>query len=947
MVVTKKHIVLALFISLIGETLQSQDTGSISSSENSIPPGDRPVQGAAHAFANPDSSFVTIENSGLSPGYGKAAQSRITGAIIVLSGPDFNNGLIHEPLQLIQGRVPGLNITRPGGDPNEDFYSDLRGFSSTQSGSQPLIVIDHFPAASLLGVDPNDIESFVVLRDAASAALYGTRGANGVILITTKKGVSRKPAIAYNSGFGLERLAKKMEVMPAPEYRALAGKTDFGAETEWIDRITRKGFSAVHNLSFSGGSDATTYRASVNYRDVQGILNNSGFSQLNTRLAIRQSALNKKATFGIDLSRTTRDREMGQPIAFRYALGADPTMPVYDNTLTSGTPGALYGGYAERDLYDFYNPVSIVEQNLNDKKDAVISARISGAYDLNDFIKGLSLSVSYAGQTESSLSSTYSPTTAKFGNNTNRGHATRRLDNNTGTLFESYLKLNRNFGDLHLGVVGGYSFQKFAADGFGAGGGDFLTDAFTYNNLGAALDFDNGTGEVFSYAESNKLEAFIGSANVSLSDTWFITASMRHEGSSRFGLHNKRALFPGVSTAVVLSNLIEMPMLNQLKIRAGYGISGNQPARSYSALGRWDELGPTYQNGIYRPSYGLVQSPNPDLGWESKRGFNIGLDIALLDSRLKLSYDHFKNVAEDLILNVHNYASAAYQWANIAKMRSNGFELSLTYRDGGAGSVSWSGGINMAKARTAMVEMSKGPLEYGQDGVAILGNLETSGCGCSGFIRIKEGADLGEIWGPVQAGVGEDGRQVFADLSGDGMVDAYQDRRVLGNAMPDLTLGFYNRLRYEAFTLSILLRGAFGHDVVNNVRLRYEGQGSMHPYNIVKTKYYLPHLQGAQFSDYYLEDATYLKLDNLMLAWQVPVNVGSAFRSLQITATAQNVFTISGYSGMDPEIRYTNSAHYHSKPASTNGDNPLLYGMERTATYPRTRTFSLGLVVRI
>lgn len=948
MMVEKKYLLFILFSGLICEHTHSQHTH---------PPGKHPVfatQGATESTASDIHHADSIGNREANrfeeagPGYGSFRRAGMTGAVTVLSDNDLNTGLIHDPMQLIQGRVSGLNIVRPGGDPNEDFIMRLRGLATSQQDSQPLLVIDDFVGASLLGIDPSDVSTFVILRDAASAALYGARGANGVILITTKTGKAHKPTVHYNTSAGVASIARRMQVMTASEYRAVPGKPDLGGETDWMDAITRTAAAMVHNLAFSGGSDNTTYRASVNYRMVDGILINSGFSQINTRAGIRQSAFGKKAIFTLDLSRTTRDRQVGFPIAFRYAIATDPTMPLYDNTTTSQTAGAFYGGYAERNVFDFYNPLSIVKQNKKEREDVVFSGRIGGVYDFSELIKGLSVSASFAQQRENTFSHTHSPRTAKFGNNGNQGHASKRSDNTYNRLFESFLYYKRSSGNVNFNLMAGYTFQKFFYDGFGLRGGNFLTDAFTFNNMGAALDFEKGLGEVFSYAHSNKLEAAIASAGLDLEDTYFFALNARYDGSSRFGANQKRGIFPGASVGILLNNVIEMPAMEVLRIRAGYGVTGNQPDRSYASLAKWDTHGLSFQSGQYRPGYGLVTSANPALRWEAKKEVNLGFDMVLNNPRLKVSYNYFYSTVDDLVFNVAGSPDLTMKSANVGKLENRGFELYLSYEAKNSERLRWTTGLNIGKATTKVVEMSKGSLQYGYDGVVVVGNLETVGCGCTGFIRIKEGELIGEVWGPVQTGVGEDGRQIFADISGDGGGDGYLDRKTLGNTMPDLTLGFSNRFIYGNFSLNLFLRGAFGHHIVNNNRLFFEGQGAFLPYNIVKSKYYLPHLQGAQFSDHYLEKAGYIKLDNITLAYNWPFKSGSSITQLQLYASAQNLFTLTPYTGLDPEVRYYNAPFYYSRNSSmVHQNNPLVSGLERTSTYPATRTFSVGVTLKI
>lgn len=877
-------------------------------------------------------------------GYGTQEKKEITSAVSSVKAEDFNRGTVNDPVQLLQGKVAGLNITRPGGDPNAGFNIRLRGVSTFGANQEPLVVIDGVIGGSLNTVDPNDIASIDVLKDASAAAIYGSRGGSGVILVTTKSGKAGRVTIEYNGSFAVENVANTIDVMSADEYRQVPDARDLGSDTDWLDLVTRTGNTMVHNLSLGGGTESTTYRASLNFRDANGVGLNSGFQQINGRLNLSQRALNNRARFDLNLSSTTRDSEFGFPQAFNYAILANPTMPVYDNTFDSETHGAQFGGYAERDIFDFYNPLSIAEQNINDGRDAKLLASIRGEYDFSDIVNGFRVALFYSQQRENDLRGTYNPKTAKFGR-PGLGQASRRTDERFNELFETTLNYDKTFDNLNLSLLGGYSYQNFFNEGFGLSGGNFLTDAFTYNRIDAALDFDNGLGNVFSYANSNKLVAFFGRANFNFNETYFFSASARYEGSTRFGAENKWGLFPALSAGVNLSNLVDIAAVNSLKLRVSYGQAGQQPGQSYISLQRYEPTGNFYYNGEYIPSFGPASNPNPNLRWETKEEINFGADFSMLDNRLSGAIDYYVRNTTDLIFNVNvpvppNFFSRT--WLNIGEVQNSGFEIAANYVAVSGTNFTWRTGFNLSTYSTEVISLTSGDVSVGEEGVLFQANMGSPGQNDTRLVRVKEGEPLGQFWGPVKIGVNEDGTPKLAVLNGtelddDGnpvYCDCDDDRTVIGNGMPTMTIGFNNTFTFGNFDLNIFLRGAFGHEMLNSYRGFYENTEptTVGSWNIVTTKYYDPTITKAQFNSSHIEKADFVRLDNATLGYNFKLE-GGAVNRFRIFVSGQNLFTITGYTGIDPEVRFVDAE----------GDNPLAPGIERRSTYFTTRVLTFGV----
>lgn len=872
-------------------------------------------------------------------GYGTQEKKEITSSVSSVKSEDFNRGTVNDPVQLLQGKVAGLNITRPGGDPNGGFNIRLRGVSTFGANQEPLVVIDGVIGGSLSTVDPNDIASIDVLKDASAAAIYGSRGGSGVILVTTKTGKSGRVTAEYNGSYAIENVANTIPIMTADEYRQVPGAKDLGSSTDWLDVVTKQGTAMVHNLSLAGGTPSTTYRASFNLRDAAGVGIKSGFEQINGRLNLSQKALKDRATFDVNLSMTTRDSEFGFPEAFNYATLANPTMPIYDNTTTSPTAGARYGNYAERDIFDFYNPLSIAEQNLRDGKDSDLLASIRGEYDFSDFIDGFRVALSYSQQRENELRGSYNPTTAKFGR-PGLGQASRRTDQRLNELFETTLNYDKSFATTNVTLLGGYSYQYFFNEGFGMSGGNFLTNAFTYNNMEAALDFSSGLGNVVSNANSNRLVAFFGRANLNFNEAFFLSASARYEGSSRFGANNKFGLFPAVSGGVNLSNLMDLPAVNSLKVRVSYGVTGNQPGESYISLQRFKRTGSFFYNGAYGPSYGPVSNPNPDLQWETKEEVNFGADFSMLNNRLSGSLDYYVRNTRDLILGVNvpvppNLYSQTI--LNIGEVQNSGIELTANYIAINSPKLGWTTGFNLATYSTEVISLTSGNVSVGTQGVLFQANMGSPGQNSTILVRVKEGEPLGQFWGPVKTGVNTDGTPAFQDLNGDGsFCNCDDDRKVIGNGMPTMTIGFNNSFTFGNFDLNIFLRGAFGHEMINSYRGFYENNEitTVGNWNIVKTKYYDPSITKAVFNNSHVEKADFVRLDNATVGYNFKLN-GGAVNRFRVYLSGQNLFTITGYTGIDPEVRFTDR----------DGNNALAPGIERRSTYFTTRILTFGVNV--
>ncbi len=845
-------------------------------------------------------------------GYTTQREEEKSSAIVSVNSEDFNQGNVNNPAQLIQGKVAGVTISRPGSNPNQGFNIRLRGLGTLGANSSPLIIIDGVLNADLNSVDPNDIADMTVLKDGTAAAIYGTQAASGVLIITTKKGLPGTSTVDYNGFVTAEYVANTTEVLDRDEFLSFPGTQDFGSDTDWVDELTRTGITHVHNLSLSGGTNQTSYRASVNFRDIEGVAIRTGFEQINGRLNLQQKALNDKLTINLNLTSTMRRGQFGEDGAFRYAIIYNPTAPVR----SSAPEFERWGGYFQQDLFDFFNPVAQNEQIDNEFQQNVILGSIDGKLEV---LPGLVAGVKYSQQRTNFNPSRFVSKLSRGQGADRNGFALRRSDLSRQELFETTLAYDRDYGDWDLGVIVGYSYQEFTNEGFNASGGDFLTDAFGFNNLGAAADFNNGLGNVFSYKNNNKLIAGFGRVELSYNDTYYFSAVVRQEGSTRFGEDNKWGTFPGFSGAVTLSNLFQIPGVDFLKLRGGYGETGAQPIGSYFSLETLQPSGNFFFNGDFTVAYGPQRNANPDLRWETKQDISVGLDFNMLNYRLNGSLDFYNSTTVDAIvlLDVPVPPNLAPQtWTNVGEISQSGFEAAIGYDIIDKPNITW----NTNVAFTYFIDNT---LEkYIGEGFDDISNLGSPGQNGTPLLRVEEGKPIGQLWGLVYEGIADDGSWIHADTDGDGNPGEDEDRAVIGSGVQDWQIGWSNTLNIGNFDVNIFIRGEFGHDIINTFRAFYEAPSSMTTYNAPATVTEVRNLTDApKFSSFHVEDGDFVRLDNATIGYTFPIENKDLFSKIRVYVTGQNLFTITGYNGVDPEVRLID------------GDNPLAPGIDRRNTY--------------
>ncbi|MCD8165973.1 MAG: TonB-dependent receptor [Bacteroides sp.] len=859
-------------------------------------------------------------------GYGTTTKKKITGSVSSLSSDDFKAGNVTDPLQLLQGQIAGLVITRPGGNnPNGDFEIQLRGLTTMSGGAQPLIVIDGVVGGDLSSLSADNIQSFDVLKDGSAAAIYGTRGTNGVILVTTKKAAAGVNKLEFNSYLAVQTLDKKPDMMNADEFRraldqyGVSAAHDYGASTDWFDEITRTPISQNYSVASSGGSHSLNYRASIAWNRDEGLVKKSSSERLRTRLNVAQLLLQDRLKMDYTVSYSTARNTYADDYIMRQAMFHNPTEPIY---ATENTP-EQYGPYHYVQGMEYYNPVAMLEQ----RDDKGLRTQFTGSVNANlQILENLKANAVVSTTT----------TSERYGHYYGKYHPVyigkdgqAEVYNNHSSykMLETTVDYSNTWKGHKLQTIVGYSYSEQWNEAYGAMNYLFDTDYFSFYNIGAGGALNDGLATMSSSKQSSKLIAFFGRVMYNYQEKYLLSASVRHEGSSRFGANHKWGTFPSVSVGWRVTQerfMQEARWINDLKVRAGFGVTGNQEIGNYQSLPILRKGSSYfYYNNSWLSTYEPGRNPNPDLRWEKKNEFNVGFDAAFLKNNLNVTFDFYNRTTKDLL---YTYAVPVppnlygYKFANVGTIVNKGVELTLAATPYSNRNFRWNlvGTIahntnklkSFSNADYAMTALDTG---YLPDDLKVY------------TMQIVEGGSIGNFWGPKFTGFDTDGIAQYEDLDGvEGITEA--DYQKIGNAYPDFTFSLQNSFVYKNFDLSFLLRGSVGNDVLNKTRLYYEGPGYLGLKNVLNSTFDHQNHPGPIYSSYYIEDGSFLKLDNLTIGYTVPVK-SSYISKLRLYVTGQNLFTITGYKGIDPEV-------------SLSGLAP---GIENYDFYPRTKTFIFGV----
>lgn len=875
-------------------------------------------------------------------GYGTVRRGELTSAISSVKSESFIKGAVQDAAQLLQGKVAGLGVVLPNGDPTATTQIMLRGVSTLRSSTSPLVIIDGVPG-ELSTVATEDIESIDIVKDGSAAAIYGTRGNNGVLFITTKKVRGEMPpTVEVNAYITTQQIKKKLNIMNAGEYRELvaqgvAGAIDYGHSTDWLDEVTRTPFSYVTNVSLRGGGNRTNYIGNINYRSNEGIIKRSDNKVFTSRLEINHSMWEDLLKFNVTImGKEQRYNMLDENSGFRGS--------VYRNTLINNPterPKDDEGSWVEHtEIYLYENPLALLYETTGERKDRQI--RSFGTVTFTPipqlFVKALGSHTTFNSMRGYAESQNHISTIRDNRN----GYASRRTVASTDNLLEITAQYKESFGKHALTVLGGYSYQDNINENFFANNWDFPSDQYTYNNLASGAALKRGEASETSYKEESRLIGFFGRVNYSFDDRYLFSASVRREGSTKFGEDHKWGTFPAFSVGWNISNEAFMSetrdVLSNLKVRLGFGVTGTIPDDSYISLSQLGTGSNFYTENGWIPTLKPSSNANPDLRWEKKEEWNLGLDYGFLGGRLSGTFDVYKRKTKDMLWE-YQVALPPYLYstviANAGTMENKGFEAGITIIPIQTADFAWSTTVNYSTNSNKLVSLSNDRFQL-QSGFIDAGN--TGEPIQQVTHRLYEGGKVGDFYGYKVIDIDDDGRWIIEDKDGNPKPIIEQqpdDKHVLGNGLPKHFLSWSNTLNYKGFQLSILMRGAFGFDILNTPRMFYDNPIWLARGNLMNTAFdpklngkALGSTQELQYVSYYIEKGDYWKIDNIMLGYTLDLR-NKYLQKVNVYVTGNNLFTITGYSGIDPEVR-------------VNGLDP---GSDLRERYPSTRTFTIGTIL--
>jgi TonB-linked SusC/RagA family outer membrane protein len=892
-------------------------------------------------------------------GYGKSSKKNLSSSVTTLKPGDLNRGAIADVGQLLQGKVAGLNITASG-DPNRPAAVILRGASTVNSPGAPFYVIDGVPGADIATVAPDDIVSVDVLKDAAATAIYGNRAASGVIIITTRRGKKGSAVATYNGYVGIETVSSKLDLMDATQHRAYltansaaySPNDDKGANTDWMEAIQRsQAISHNHNLSLSGGSEKSTYSASLNYFDKEGILNRSKLRRIIGRLSLEQYALNDKVKFGLTISNASSNANYVplQNIVLLQAAKHLPVSPVMN-------PDGTY--FENLNTTGYFNPVAIVDNAKDDTKYNTLTGNFTTEVKL-PFDLQYNLNISY--QNTTSLHGEYYGSyygkypTSNFYNNPDpgigiahtlignlfgvNGSAFRNSYQNTFKAVESYLTWNRKFGNHNVNAVVGYSWQENTyGEGLSVSSTNFPSDNLGYTNLVlgnpyAISSYRINMGSDLTYGQTRLISDF-GRLNYNYNDRYLLQASLRRDGSSVFGENNAWGYFPSVGAGWRISNesfMQNQKIFNDLKLRFSYGVTGNSGGiGAYTSKLIYGITGTYYNNGVQENAYGPIQGSNPDLQWEEVATTNVGLDFTILKNKISGSLDWYNKNTTDMLFRYNVSASlvpGGAIWANGGSINNKGLELSLNATPVATKKLTWNTTFNIATNKNEITSLL-GPYANGDS----IRYSDPEGPGQTGATLqlLKVGKPIGQFFSLRYAGKDQNGVSTFFKRDGTTTTSPAigTDYFYVGDAQPKILMGWSNSVRYGNWDLNIFLRGVFGNKIFNATRADLSYTLAAAQNNILNSAKddKITDNRNSYYSTRYIESGSYVRLDNATLSYTFGSPV-KGITNLRLYATGNNIFTITNYSGIDPEI-------------NQGGVSP---GIDYNNFFPKTRTVMFGI----
>ena len=846
-------------------------------------------------------------------GYGSLNRKEVTSAVTHLSSSDLLRVASNSPLMAIQGKVAGLSVTNTSaGDPNSTPSIQLRGVSSRSAGLGPLFVINGIPGGNLDNINQNEIESIDVLKGGAASAIYGTRGSNGVIVITTKKG-SSESRIFYDGYGSFDFITNKLSVLSKEDFLANKRGVDLGGNTDWMKAVSRNpAFSQKHTLQFSGGNGQTNYFTSLDYRNASGIDLRSGKEEYGGRVNINHTSPNNLYALTFTAAPRYTKTNLADYSGFNYALTLNPTQPIFDNT---GRYAYITSGFFAN------NPVERAKNVLAQQEVKYLD--INGSFKLN-ILPNLSTLVTLGEVSSSFRNENFTPSTlSTIVNGNRRNNASQSLDDNDQKSFEWTGNYALEAQKHAVKLLAGYSYQYFTSSGFNAANENFPSDVLTYNSLGTGLwNLEKGINNVGSYRNNSKLAAFFGRVNYDYDQKYFLSASLRREGSSKFGADNKWGNFPAASVGwrITQESFAQgIPWLNELKLRADYGETGNQDFGNYLSLDTYGGYGYYLFNNTSYQVWGPSQNTNYDLRWEKAINFNVGVDFDVFkNSRLTGSLNYYVRTNKDLlgsysVPNPPNVQGSTF--ANVGTMENSGLEIQLNAavfsNKDFSYNLTFAGATNANKFVSFSNEAFKGQTYVDVVGLPAPGSPGNAQ-------RLQEDTRIGSFYMLKSAGVNETGALTVYNKNGD-VIQANRatndDRQFVGNGLPKFTAGLTNNFNYRKWDLSVFLRGTFGYQIFNTNAFYLGTPATQQNANTLASAYdggkYSKLTNAATYSsltDYFLEPGSFVKIDNVTLSYTQPIT-SKFLRSARLYATTRNLKTFTKYTGGDPDLVQINGLY--------------------------------------
>ena len=878
-------------------------------------------------------------------GYGTQKRETVTGSVATVTSEEFVKGPARDIASMVAGRMPGLAVSQPSGNPNQEAQIMLRGVTTVSGNRDPLVLIDGVPGG-LQTVPAEDIETISVLKDGSAAAIYGSRASNGVILITTKRHTGGRATFRYDGYIGQSRIYKQPDFLTASDYRQLiaegyqspAGATfeDLGFETDWFDQVLRNPMSYRHNFSVAGGALNTNYTASLNLENEEGIFNRSDNNEMTVRANIRHQMFDGKIEAEGNLLSRTRKGISGPNFnyAWRQAMIRNPTDRVVDET----------GAWQNRGGYFYTNPVALINE-VNGQSETR-STRLHGTLSYRPF-SALRLSAMGGVTRDNFLSGNATTFNHPDYTPAGGGSASRSTSSGYDRILELTGTLQEAFGQHNVTLLGGYSYQDFLDESFNASNSRFPTDQFGWDQLGLGSGLTDGVAGMNSGKSSNKLIGFFGRVNYDWKNKYMLMASVRHEGNSRFGADHKWGLFPAASVGWRVSEesfMDGLSFINDLRLRAGYGVTGIAPNQNYLSLASYAFGSRVFYNGQWVRTLVPARNPNPDLRWEEKHEINVGANLTAFDSRLNATLDVYQRETRDMLYN-YSVPVPPYLFgsilANVGTMKNNGIEVELAYDVVRRNGFNWTSSFNWSTNSNKLVSLSNEQFEAAEcrtDGHTGEPIQQSTHRNCIGD-------PIGNFYGYKSVDVDENGVWIVLDSAGAEIpitAATAKDRHVLGNGLPKHFFGWNNTARIGSFDVNVGLRGAAGFQVLNFMRMYYENP-RITQYNMLKSAF--DPVYGKKKADgspllvnhdlsyvsYYIEDGDYLKVDNVTLGYTIPQSMlgrlAGSVSNARVYVSGRNLYTFTGYKGLDPEVRM----------------DGLAPGNDSRDTYPTIRQFTFGL----